>query len=151
MDCRYCEIQVEITKKAYAARCPYPVAVLDYIREKMKSSTRPRVELADMKRVIPPLTLEEEMTSDQDQTKASENGNDMLTTAARAIGTTLGKIAVKAGIAKPPATKVRGKAAAKKTLPAKGAAGVKRKAAPKSTRLAKDKQAAPKPRRKKGE
>ena len=50
MDCRYCDIQVEITKRAYAARCPNPAAVLDYIREKMKRSTRPRVDLADMKR-----------------------------------------------------------------------------------------------------
>jgi hypothetical protein len=119
LDCRYCEIQVEITKKAYAARCPQPVAVLDYIREKMKSSTRPRVELADMKRSSPPRALEEEMTSDQKQTKASENDNDMLTTAARAIGTTLGKIAVKTGIAKPPAPAARvGKKAAAKKKPA---------------------------------
>jgi hypothetical protein len=119
MDCRYCEIQVEITKRAYAARCPNPVAVLDYIREKMKGSTRPRIELADMKRVSPPLTVEEEMTiSDEKQTKASED--DLLTTAAKAIGTTLGKIAVKAGIAKPPApaTKLRRKAAARKKTPA---------------------------------
>ena len=39
LDCRYCEIQIEITKRAYAARCPNPVAVLDYIKEKMKASS----------------------------------------------------------------------------------------------------------------
>ena len=61
MDCRYCEIQVEITKRAYVARCPSPVAVLDYIREKMRGSTRPRVEMADMKRQTPAPTPEEEM------------------------------------------------------------------------------------------
>jgi hypothetical protein len=128
MDCRYCEIQVEITKRAYAARCPNPVAVLDYIRERMKGSTRPRVDLADMRRVAPPLTVEEEMT------KLPETDSDMLTTAAKAIGTTLGKIAVKTRIAKPPARAAAAprKAAPKKKAPAaKKAAGAKRKTASK--------------------
>ena len=95
MDCRYCEIQVEITKRAYVARCPDPVAVLDHIRIKMKGSTRPRVDLSDMKRLRQPLApkQEEEMTATDD---------DALTTAAKAIGTTLGKLAVKTGMATPP-------------------------------------------------
>ena len=149
LDCRYCEIQVEITKRAYAARCPNPVAVLDYIREKMKVNTRPRVDLADMKRPRPALILEEHMTS-SDQKQTPEIESDLLTTAARAIGTTLGKIAVKAGIATPPAApaKMPGKAAAKKKTPAtKVAAGAKRKTASrksprKATPLAKVKQPA---------
>jgi hypothetical protein len=122
LDCRYCEIQVEITKRAYAARCPNPVAVLDYIREKMKGSSRPRVDIADMKRTSPPFTPEDPMTiSHQKQTDAPETDSDLLTTAAKAIGTTLGKIAVKTGIAKPTATapKVRKKA---KAVPKKVAA-----------------------------
>jgi hypothetical protein len=135
LDCRYCEIQVEITKRAYVARCPDPVAVLDYIRERLKVSTRPRVDLKDMKRLRETLTFrqEEEMTATDD---------DALTTAAKAIGTTLGKIAVKTGIATPPATAPRvvkkvataKKAAAKKKTPAaKAATGVKGKAAPKKS------------------
>ena len=133
MDCRYCEVQVEITKRAYAARCPDPVAVLDYIRERLKSSTRPRVDLADMKRVrlppAPPTPKEEE----EEMTKAD---SDALTTAAKAIGTTLGKLAVKTGMAKPPAspTIARKKVAAKKKAPAaKAAAGAKGKTAPKKS------------------
>jgi hypothetical protein len=137
MDCRYCEIQVEITKRAYAARCPNPVAVLDYIREKMKGSIRPRVDIADMKRTSPPRALEDHMTiSDEKHTTAPENESDMLTTAAKAIGSTLGKIAVKTGIAKPPApaTKVRPKVAAKKKAPAaRVAAGAKSKTAPRKS------------------
>lgn len=120
LDCRYCEIQVEITKRAYAARCPDPVAVIEYIREKMKSSTRPRVDLADMKRLRqPPEPKPEERMSEP----------DVLTAAAKAIGTTLGKIAVKTGIAKPseapaeaPPEKVRKKAAPRKKAPAVKAA-----------------------------
>ena len=132
MDCRYCEIQVEITKRAYAARCPDPVAVLDFIRERLKLSSRPRVDLKDMKRSRQPLPIrsEEEMTVTE---------NDALTTAAKAIGTTLGKIAVKAGMVQAPAAvpKVVKKAAAarkvatKKKAPRSKAAGVKRKVAPK--------------------
>jgi hypothetical protein len=124
MDCRYCEIQVEITKRAYAARCPSPVAVLDYIREKMKGSTRPRVDISDMKRL--PVTAEDETT----MAKKKQNDGDMLTTAAKTIGTTLGKLAVKTGIATTPAPAVKApkKAAAKKKTPAtKVAAGVKKK------------------------
>jgi hypothetical protein len=66
--------------------------------------------------------------------------DDALTTAAKAIGTTLGKIAVKTGIATPPATvtKVRKKAATakkvtKRTPAARAATGVKGKTAPKKS------------------
>jgi hypothetical protein len=127
LDCRYCEI--EITKRAYAARCPDPVAVLDYIRERLKVSSRPRVDLKDMKRLRQPLAFrqEEQMT---------ETDNDALTTAAKAIGSTLGKFAVKTGIAKPPASapKVGKKVSAKKKTPAaKAATGVKGKTASKKS------------------
>ena len=123
MDCRYCEIQVEITKRAYAARCPNPVAVLDYIREKMKASTRPRVDLADMKRTSPVVAVEERMT----------NSDDVLTTTAKAIGSTLGKLAVRTGIAKPEATVPKAhkkNATPKKKAAAAQAAGSKKKSAP---------------------
>jgi hypothetical protein len=131
LDCRYCEIQVEITKRAYSSRCPNPVAVLDFIREKMKVSTRPRVDLADMKRSGAPLTHEDEMPKrDQKQTLASDADDDMLTNAAKAIGTTLGKMAVKTGIATPvPAAKAPRKVAAKKKAPAVKRAASKRSAA----------------------
>ena len=128
MDCRYCEIQVEITKRAYAARCPSPVAVLDYIREKMKGSIRPRVDLADMKRTSPPPTLEDPMTKKDDkQALAPDTESDLLTTAAKAIGTTLGKIAVKTGIATAPEGVPMKNM--KKASPAKAAAAAKRKTA----------------------
>jgi len=121
MDCRYCEIQVEITKRAYAARCPDPVGVLDYIREKLKGSTRPRVDLSDMKRLrqsLAPIEEEEMKISDSKPATTSQPDSDVFTTAAKAIGTTLGKIAVKTGIAKPPApapTARKKATAAKKT------------------------------------
>jgi hypothetical protein len=145
MDCRYCEIQVEITKRAYAARCPNPVAVLDYIREKMKGSTRPRVDIADMKRVSSPLAIEENMTPGPEK--------DLLTTAAEAIGTTLGQFAVKTGMVKP--TPSPAKAASKKKTPAaKAAAGAKvkiasKKSPAKSTGPAKGKKAATKAKKQK--
>ena len=132
MDCRYCDIQVEITKRAYSARCPDPVGVLEYIRERLKVSTRPRVDLKDMKRLRQPPTLTPEETM-------TVNDDDALTTAAKAIGTTLGKFAVKTGIAKAPMTEKKvvkkaatsKKAAAKKKAPAKKGVAIKKKAAPK--------------------
>jgi hypothetical protein len=53
---------------------------------------------------------------DQDQKKAPEASGDLLTTTAEAIGSTLGKLAVKTGIAKAPdrASKRRPKPAKKK-------------------------------------
>ena len=144
MDCRYCEIQVEITKRAYAARCPDPVGVLDYIREKLKGSTRPRVDLADMKRLrqtLAPRQEEEMKISDSKQSMTSQPESDVFTTAAKAIGTTLGKIAVRTGIAKSPAPAVTArkkavaaKKPAKKTTKKTGAlAGTKRTASKKSS------------------
>lgn len=135
MDCRYCEIQVEITKRAHAARCPNPVAVLEYIREKMNRSTRPRIDIADMKRSPAPPVLEENMTVNN-QTNVPDTESDLLTTAAKAIGTTLGKIAVSTGIAKgaAPASKVRTKAAStKKKAPAKPVGVAKKKTASKKS------------------
>ena len=127
LDCRYCDIQIEITKRAYSARCPDPVGVLDYIREKLKGSTRPRVDLADMKRrQLPTAPIQEE--------EMTVNDTDALTTAAKAIGTTLGKLAVKTGIVTPPAelAKPAKKVAAKKKAPAaKVAAVTKRRLLPK--------------------
>ncbi|MBZ5673937.1 MAG: hypothetical protein LAP61_06795 [Acidobacteriia bacterium] len=80
------------------------------------------------RRQLPPEPRqEEEMTA---------NDNDALTTAAKAVGTTLGKLAVKTGMVTPPAgpVKTRKKVAAKKKAPAaKAALGVKRKAAPKKS------------------
>ena len=141
MDCRYCDIQVEITKRAYAARCPDPVAVLDYIGEKMKGSTRPRVDIADMKRTRqqPAPAPGEEMNSPKQSNAPKESDSDVLTTAAKAIGATLAKIAVKTGIAKAPdPPPVRKKAAVKRKAAAvKGT--VKKSSAP-----AKRTQAAPK-------
>jgi hypothetical protein len=107
------------------------VAVLDYIQEKLKGSTRPRVDLADMKRLrqVPSPKPEEQMTT---------SDGDVLTTAAKAIGTTLGKIAVKTGIAKPPATTAKtpkkvavAKKATKRMPAAKTAVGAKGKTASK--------------------
>ena len=126
MDCRYCEIQVEITKRAYNARCPNPVAVLDYIREKMKGSTRPRVDLPDMKRQPPPRVMEDSTTmSKPEQSDPGGDTSDLLTTAAKAIGTTLGQLAVKTGIAKPAARAAR---VPKKPAPKKTVGATKKKA-----------------------
>jgi hypothetical protein len=141
LDCRYCEIQIEITKRAYAARCPNPVAVLDYIKEKMKASVRPWVDIADMKRstfipATPSLTIEDEPTMSESK-KSHEADDDLLVTAAKAIGSTLGKFAVKSGIAKPtePAAKAR-KKAPKKTLAKKTVKKAVKKAVSKAAKKA---------------
>ena len=79
-------------------------------------------------------TLAEQMKiSESKQAKTSEPESDVLTTAAKAIGTTLGKIAVKTGIAKPPApaAKARKKTAAKK--PAKKTAALAKRTASKKS------------------
>jgi hypothetical protein len=146
MDCRYCDIQVEITKRAYAARCPDPVGVLDYISERMKASTRPRVDIADMKRTRQVAPRQEESMSvhdrsgDLQQGKATEHDGDVLTTAAKAIGATLGKLAVKTGMAKPPAAvpkvlkKVASKKKAAKKESSKKSLGTVKRAKPASKR-----------------
>ncbi|HEY2842091.1 MAG TPA: hypothetical protein VGJ09_00515 [Bryobacteraceae bacterium] len=124
LDCSFCDVQIEISKKAYATRCDDPEAVLESIREKMAWSKRPRIDLMHMK------TREE---TNLMATKQPEP--DVLTTAAQAIGSTLGKLAVKTGIAKPAAApqpvavakKSVKKAAAKKKAPSA------KKAAPKKS------------------
>ena len=126
LDCSFCDVQIEISKKAYATRCEDPEAVLESVRAKLAWSKRPRLDLIHMKSSA---TAGEETTLMA--TKQTEP--DALTTAAQAIGSTLGKLAVKTGIAKPPAvakkaaTKPAKKAAAKKT------AVKKAKPAPKKT------------------
>ena len=65
----------------------------------------------------------------ENRKKAPEVHEDLLTTAAEAIGSTLGRLAVRVGIVKPPAAAVKRKPAVKKKAPArKAAAGVSRKA-----------------------
>jgi len=141
MDCRYCEIQVEITKRAYAARCPNPVAVLEYIRERMKMSSRPRVDISDMKRSTLP--------AQENTLTLPDDTDDMLTSAAKAIGTTLGNLAATAGTANPPANepapaapKTRATAAKKKPAAKKSVA--KKPVAAKAPKKAAPKKSAPK-------
>ena len=71
--------------------------------------------------------------SDQKQTKAPEADSNLLKTAAKVIGTTLGRIAVRAGIAQPPAqaTTPR-KRVAKRKVTTKAAARSRSRAAVKS-------------------
>ena len=110
LDCSFCDVQIEISKKAYATRCDDPEAVLESVRAKLAWSKRPRIDVNHMKSSV--IAGEETTLMATKQTEP-----DALTTAAQAIGSTLGKLAVKTGIAKPPAV---AKKAAKK--PAKKAA-----------------------------
>jgi len=112
LDCSFCDVQIEISKKAYATRCEDPEAVLESVRAKLAWSKRPRLDLIHMK--SPAIAVEETTLM---ATKRTEP--DALTTAAQAIGSTLGKLAVKTGIAKPPAAakKPAKKAAVKKAAP----------------------------------
>jgi hypothetical protein len=112
LDCSFCDVQIEISKKAYATRCDDPEAVLESVRAKLAWSKRPRLDLIHMKSAA--TTVEETILMATKQTEP-----DALTTAAQAIGSTLGKLAVKTGIAKPPAVakKPAKKAAAKKAAP----------------------------------
>jgi len=126
LDCSFCDVQIEISKKAYATRCEDPEAVLESVRAKLAWSKRPRLDVSHMQSSA---TAGEETTL----MATKQTTPDALTTAAQAIGSTLGKLAVKTGIAKPP---VVAKKAAKK--PAKKAATKKTtvkkaKAAPKKT------------------
>ena len=126
LDCSFCDVQIEISKKAYTTRCEDPEAVLESVRAKLAWSKRPRLDVSHMQSSA---TAGEETTL----MATKQTTPDALTTAAQAIGSTLGKLAVKTGIAKPP---VVAKKAAKK--PAKKAAtkktAVKKaKAAPKKT------------------
>jgi len=131
LDCSFCDVQIEISKKAYVTRCEDPEAVLESVRAKLAWSKRPRIDVSHMKSSV---TAGEETTLMA--TKQTEP--DALTTAAQAIGSTLGKLAVKTGIAKPPAVakkaakKPAKKAAAKKAAVKKPAVK-KAKPAPKKT------------------
>jgi hypothetical protein len=127
LDCSYCEVQIEISKKAYAVRCEDPEATLASVYAKLAWSKRPRIDLADMKaRVAVPAALasagEENMakTEEPPGLKKDLQNDDAITAAAKAIGSTLGKLAVKTGIAKqPPApAKKPGKKPAAKKVPA---------------------------------
>jgi len=124
LDCSFCDVQIEISKKAYATRCEDPEAVLESVRAKLAWSKRPRLDLIHMKSSA---TAGEETTL----MATKQTAPDTLTTAAQAIGSTLGKLAVKTGIAKPPvATKKAAKKSAKKSA-AKKAAPKAKKTAPK--------------------
>ena len=121
LDCSFCDVQIEISKKAYATRCDDPETVLDSIREKMAWSKRPRIDLSHMKSAdavpaVAALAGEDTLMPTEKKTAVAP---DALTTAAQAIGATLGKLAVKTGIAKAPEpvkTPAR-KTATKKTVP----------------------------------
>jgi hypothetical protein len=126
LDCSFCDVQIEISKKAYATRCEDPEAVLESVRAKLAWSKRPRLDLIHMKASA--IAGEETTLMATKQTAP-----DALTTAAQAIGSTLGKLAVKTGIAKTPvAAKKAAKKPAKKAA-AKKTAVKKAKAAPKKT------------------
>ncbi len=99
-------------------RCEDPESVLESVRAKLAWSKRPRIDVIHMK------PGEESIVMATEQKPAG--APDALTTAAEAIGSTLGKLAVKTGIAKPPAAVKKPakkasakKAAAKKTVSAK--------------------------------
>jgi len=137
LDCSFCDVQIEISKKAYATRCNDPEAVLESVRAKLAWSKRPRIDVNHMKsgEAVPAASAsagEETPLMAKQQTVP-----DALTSAAQAIGSTLGKLAVKTGIAKAPAKKAAKKtakkAAAKKTAP-KAKKAAPRKAAQKTAR-----------------
>lgn len=129
LDCSFCDVQIEISKKAYATRCEDPEAVLESVRAKLAWSKRPRLDLIHMKSAA--IIVEETSLMATKQTEP-----DALTTAAQAIGSTLGKLAVKTGIAKPPvaARKPARKAAVKKAAVKKAAPKVKKTAAKKAVK-----------------
>ena len=151
MDCSYCEVQIEISKKAYATRCEDPEAVLASVYAKMAWSKRPRIDFADMKarEAVPaaPVAAEEESTlMAKTQEPKDLQDNAAITAAAKAIGSTLGKLAVKAGIVKQPAATAKPPAAAKKA----GKKPAAKKAAPQTRPAktqAKAQKASPKPAR----
>lgn len=110
-------------------RCEDPESVLESVRAKLAWSKRPRIDIIHMKPV------EESIVMASEQKPAS--APDALTTAAQAIGSTLGKLAVKTGIAKPPvAAKKAVKKPAKKAATKKAAPKAKKAAAKKTARKA---------------
>lgn len=96
-------------------RCEDPESVLESVRAKLAWSKRPRIDIIHMK----PLEDTIVMASEEKPDLAAE----ALTTAAQAIGTTLGKLAVRTGLAKAP---VAAKKPAKKNAPAKKKAAAKK-------------------------
>jgi hypothetical protein len=132
LDCSFCDVQIEISKKAYATRCDDPEAVLESVRAKLAWSKRPRIDVSHMKSGEAVLAAASASAGEETTLMASkQTAPDALTTAAQAIGSTLGMLAVKTGIAKPPAVvKKATKKPAKKAASKKAAAAVK-KAAPK--------------------
>jgi len=125
LDCSFCEVQIEISKKAYVMRCEDPESVLESVRTKLAWSKRPRIDIIHMKPV------EESIVMASEQKPAG--APDALTTAAQAIGSTLGKLAVKTGIAKPPAAAKKAAKKPAKKAATKKAAVKKAKPAPKKT------------------
>ena len=126
LDCSFCDVQIEISKKAYATRCDDPEAVLESVRAKLAWSKRPRLDLIHMKSSA---TAGEETIL----MATKQTAPDALTTAAQAIGSTLGKLAVKTGIAKPPAVAKKAAKKPAKKAAMKKAAVKKAKPAPKKT------------------
>ena len=126
LDCSFCDVQIEISKKAYATRCEDPEAVLESVRAKLAWSKRPRLDLIHMKSSA---TAGEETTL----MATKQTAPDTLTTAAQAIGSTLGKLAVKTGIAKPPVVAKKAAKKPAKKAATKKAAVKKAKPAPKKT------------------
>lgn len=135
LDCSFCDVQIEISKKAYATRCNDPEAVLESVRAKLAWSKRPRIDVNHMKsgEAVPAASAsagEETPLMAKQQTVP-----DALTSAAQAIGSTLGKLAVKTGIAKLPAVaKKAAKKPAKKAASKKAAPAVKKTAPKKATK-----------------
>ena len=145
LDCSYCEVQIEISKKAYAARCEDPEATLAGVYARMAWSKRPRIDLADMKaRNAVPAQADSAAEESTFMAKTQEL-DDAITVAAKAIGSTLGKLAVKTGIAKQPVAKKK----AARSAPAKGSAKTRAKtnAKPKAKTKAAPKKASRKPTR----
>ena len=126
LDCSFCDVQIEISKKAYATRCEDPEAVLEGVREKLAWSKRPRLDVSHMQSSA---TAGEETTL----MATKQTTPDALTTAAQAIGSTLGKLAVKTGIAKAPVVAKKAAKKSAKKAATKKTAVKKAKAAPKKT------------------
>jgi len=126
LDCSFCDVQIEISKKAYATRCEDPEAVLESVREKLAWSKRPRLDVSHMKSSA---SAGEETTL----MATKQTTPDALTTAAQAIGSTLGKLAVKTGIAKAPVVAKKAAKKSAKKAATKKTAVKKAKAAPKKT------------------
>ena len=136
LDCSFCDVQIEISKKAYATRCNDPEAVLESVRAKLAWSKRPRIDVNHMKSgEAVPAAASASAGEETPLMAKQQTVPDALTSAAQAIGSTLGKLAVKTGIAKPPAvTKKAAKKPAKKAASKKAAPALKKTAPKKATK-----------------